>query len=92
MDQIYPILLHYEESRFSNKYKATRSSMKEMLVHLNSVCYGNGYIEGGLAWTLGLVNGCPEKGENLARRGLSTREEEIHPGGSIFKRTFLILY
>ena len=53
-------------------------------MHLNSVCYGNGYIEGGLAWTLGLVNGCPEKGENLARRGLSTREEEIHPGGSIF--------
>ena len=49
------------------------------------------YTEGGWPgqpWTLGLVNGCPEKGENLARRGLSTREEEIHPGGSIFKELF----
>ena len=49
------------------------------------------YTEGGWPgqpWTLGLVNGCPEKGENLARRGLSTREEEIYPGdqeGPLFK-------
>ena len=45
------------------------------------------YTEGGWPgqpWTLGLVNGCPEKSEKLARRGLSTREEEIYPGGSIF--------